>query len=278
MSGLILPHDHFGTHLDNNGRTIDTDLEIKNFEHAGGVLAEVWSSTVVNGHSVTAEFIDVEATSDITRKSEKWRAEHLRSSQYILQIVKCLDEECCGQFNSSYLQIVPDRFLPPPIPVVQKADGLSIVRTGSDSKATYLALHQAASMTHVIPDPIKAKYKTLPYDLFNPAVRNELGKKTCKYCHMLFGTITLLNLHEKNCDDSFIIDSAHIQRKARPLRIAARRTNEILCLMQQQELEWMAIDEVEMGEIELSSIPTQSNSSGTPEISPDESLMDIGDD
>ena len=47
--------------------------------------------------------------------------------------------------------------------------------------------------------------------------------------------------------------------------------------MKQQELEWMAIDEVEMGETELSNIPTQSNSSGTPEISP-ESLMDIGDD
>ena len=94
---------------------------------------------------------------------------------------------------------------------------------------------------------------------------------------MLFGTITLLNLHEKNCDASFLIDSAHITRKARPLRIAARRSNEVLCLMKQQELEWMAIDEVEMGETELSNIPTQSNSSGTPEISP-ESLMDIGDD
>ncbi|KZR97817.1 Uncharacterized protein APZ42_007100, partial [Daphnia magna] len=35
LSGLILPHDHFGTHLDNSGRTIDDELEEKNFEHAG---------------------------------------------------------------------------------------------------------------------------------------------------------------------------------------------------------------------------------------------------
>ena len=31
LSGLILPHDHFGTHLDNSGRTIDDELEEKFF-------------------------------------------------------------------------------------------------------------------------------------------------------------------------------------------------------------------------------------------------------
>ena len=37
LSGVILPHDHFGTHLDNENDTIDEELELQNFEHAGEV-------------------------------------------------------------------------------------------------------------------------------------------------------------------------------------------------------------------------------------------------
>ena len=33
--GLILPHDYYGTHLDDNGNTIDKQLEINNFKRAG---------------------------------------------------------------------------------------------------------------------------------------------------------------------------------------------------------------------------------------------------
>ena len=31
LSGVILPHNHFGTHLDHNNKTIDEELELKNF-------------------------------------------------------------------------------------------------------------------------------------------------------------------------------------------------------------------------------------------------------
>ena len=32
LSGVILPHDQFGTHLSSNGETIDAELELKNFD------------------------------------------------------------------------------------------------------------------------------------------------------------------------------------------------------------------------------------------------------
>ena len=35
LSGVILPHDHFGNHLDHNNNTIDEELELQNFEYAG---------------------------------------------------------------------------------------------------------------------------------------------------------------------------------------------------------------------------------------------------
>ena len=41
MSGVILPLDHFGTHLDHNNKTIDEELELQNFEYAGEILAEL---------------------------------------------------------------------------------------------------------------------------------------------------------------------------------------------------------------------------------------------
>ena len=55
LSGVILPHDHFGTHLDNENDTIDEELELQNFEHAGEV----------KDHPVVAEFVGRELL-DIT--------------------------------------------------------------------------------------------------------------------------------------------------------------------------------------------------------------------
>ena len=57
LSGVILPHDHFGTHLDNNNNTVDEVLELKNFEHAGEIVAEFWSKLVINDHPVVADFV-----------------------------------------------------------------------------------------------------------------------------------------------------------------------------------------------------------------------------
>ena len=42
LAGLILPHDHFGSHLNDSGVTINAELEKINFKKAGEILAEVW--------------------------------------------------------------------------------------------------------------------------------------------------------------------------------------------------------------------------------------------
>ena len=91
LSGVILPHDHFGTHLDHNNKTIDEELELQNFEYAGEILAELWSKLVIDDHPVIAEFVRDEASEITITKSEEWKANHVRESQYLLQIVKCID-------------------------------------------------------------------------------------------------------------------------------------------------------------------------------------------
>ncbi|CAF2717357.1 unnamed protein product [Rotaria sp. Silwood2] len=58
LAGLILPHDHFGTHLNDAGLTQHAELEKENFKLTGDVLAEVWSLNVLDEYPVVAEYIN----------------------------------------------------------------------------------------------------------------------------------------------------------------------------------------------------------------------------
>ena len=58
LSGLVLPHDYFGTHLNICGVTVDAELEKENFKNTGEVLAEVWSMDMIDRHPVVVEYID----------------------------------------------------------------------------------------------------------------------------------------------------------------------------------------------------------------------------
>ncbi|GBP40850.1 hypothetical protein EVAR_88911_1 [Eumeta japonica] len=89
LSGLILPHDSYGTHLDEQGRTKDHDLEKKNFQKAGEVLAEVWSNMVIDGNGVVAEYVEPDDSAESfipDLPSQQWYSEHVRESQYLLQV------------------------------------------------------------------------------------------------------------------------------------------------------------------------------------------------
>ena len=135
MSGAILPHDHFGTHLDNTNNTVYEELEPKNFEHVGEILAKLWSKLVISNHPVVAEFVREEPLDIFITQS---KANHVRQSQYLLQIVKCNDTACCSPFQSSYLKIMKDKFLPPPLPVTFSSTGIKWAK--DDKEATYLSL------------------------------------------------------------------------------------------------------------------------------------------
>ncbi|GFO38799.1 hypothetical protein PoB_006530400 [Plakobranchus ocellatus] len=44
LAGVVLSHEHFGSHLDSSGKTVDEQMERQNFQHAGETLTEVLSS------------------------------------------------------------------------------------------------------------------------------------------------------------------------------------------------------------------------------------------
>ena len=128
-SGVILPFDTFGTHLNASNKTIDMELEKKNFKAAGEIVAESWSGSIINGHPIKARYVDPQERSIDTTETEAWKNVHVQQSQYMLQIVKCTDKRCLTYF--------PERFLPPPMPLKCTVDGLEI------SEGKFASLFQA---------------------------------------------------------------------------------------------------------------------------------------
>ena len=87
LTGVILPHDKYGTHLDAQGKTRDAELELQNFEAAGEALASLWSELVIDSHPVTARYEGKNAVDSLPEPADPaWYAKHVRESQYCLQV------------------------------------------------------------------------------------------------------------------------------------------------------------------------------------------------
>ena len=121
---LVLDYDFYGSHLDDSGKTIDADLEKKNFKHAGDILSEIWSSESISGYSVEAKYLEDKNLNDEDIKIDQlWFSNHVRSSQYLLQIVKCDSVDCCKKHRSSIKSVLSEGFLPPPVKVKDTEKG-----------------------------------------------------------------------------------------------------------------------------------------------------------
>ena len=113
LVGLILEAFRFGNHLDASGKTIDVEMEEKNFFAASEVLSEVWSKTLINGFKVDCKA--VEKGSGYYEPDELdhlWVSKHCLQTRYMVMIVKCHDQKCCKPFVTNWMNIVPTRFLP----------------------------------------------------------------------------------------------------------------------------------------------------------------------
>jgi hypothetical protein len=276
LAGLILPHDHFGRHLDGQGNTIDTELEKRNFEFAGRALAEVWSQVNIDGFSTFAEYIDPESSElddeILLKKDEQWFCVHVRTSQYFTQIVKCMDTKCCMKPRSSYFSVITDRFLPPPIPLDQSSDGLKANERADRESHIFpsLFVSKTINWSDILPKSTRS-FKSLPYDLYCPSVQSELLDRTCKVCNIYFASKVMLKkhfvLHKKTPAPSI--------QKVRPERVAARRQRELMAIIISHEesgtkdVEWFDEEDLDLNGIE---IPEDDVNSRIPIITIDEHL------
>ena len=92
-----------------------------------------------------------------------------RKFQYFLQVVKCEYRLCCLPFRSSYLSVVKDRFLPPPIPVVQTNDGLNWV--ADDKGAAYLTLCQNLAINNALAPSAAVYLQKVEFHMTTPILQ-----------------------------------------------------------------------------------------------------------
>jgi hypothetical protein len=239
LTGVLLPHDIYGSHLDNSKRTIDFYLEKKNFQAAGEVLAEVFSSVVIDGYDVVSEFVEQisSATDYPITKDGEWFDQHVRSSQYLLQIVKCKDISCCSEFRSSYYDCFPLRFIPPPFPLNYDPNIQLVQHRNANNAYKYATLFQNLSMFDS---------NLICYDEYCPSLSDKLKQRTCNKCGMYYASTTLLKNHKKEVHRD---NTKEKNNNHKPEKIIKKRGNEYLGIIEDNtnelEVEWIECDESE---------------------------------
>ena len=170
LAGVVLDHDACGTHLDDSGHTIDVELEKENFRVAGKVLADIWSELELDERPVIAEYVENERCypGDI---DELWVSQHCRISQYLLQIVKCNDSDCCGEMQSVWKDVFPKRFLPAPVKMHRTQAGPQ-VPLPNDEKVSDI-FHNLGM--RVLLDKIVG-IPSMPHDRYCPSVQKNLQR------------------------------------------------------------------------------------------------------
>ncbi|GBN05191.1 hypothetical protein AVEN_143021-1, partial [Araneus ventricosus] len=234
LTGLILPHEQYGNHFDAQGNTINPKLEEKNFEFAGKFLAEVWSAVVLDNYPTIDEYISAE-NSELNRESleevdDKWFSTHIRTSQYLPQIVKCFDVNCCQKVQSSFFTIVPSRVLPAPILVCHTVEGLKAPINRADTekyKFPSLFATQILKANELLPRSVESSYKVLPYDLYSPSMQSVLPTHVCKHCGLYFESYVMLK-ENIICVHKITGKCQPEVGRVKPLRIDARRKQELM--------------------------------------------------
>jgi len=254
LAGVILPHDHFGSHLDEQGRTTDQQLEILNFAYAGHVLSEIWSSVVIDYHPTIAEYIEPQnselSAEQLLSKDQAWISQHVRSSQYFTQIVKCGNRECCTKPRSSYFNAISSRFLPPPIPLCHSKEGLEVTDRSDHEKHVFPGLFVALAFNFKENLPRSAgTFKQLPYDFYCPSVQPIISERICKVCGIYFASKVMLQKHSSEHKKSQVLST----KKIRPIRVAARRQRELMAIVAAVE-NGEQVDWIEEQELDLTGI------------------------
>jgi len=196
LAGLILPHDAYGSHLNASGKTVDADLERMNLKKAGDLLAEIWSEMVLDGHGVTAEYVE-NASLSVADIDEHWCARHCRVSQYLLQIVKCELTTCCAAFRTSWMQVFPDRFLPAPLLVRITPKGPVVPET-NDVRSTDKFISLWQRLATQLKSTSTSLFAVIPYDLYCPTLQlKDIRSRICRSCSVYMPSAAAVNRHRQ---------------------------------------------------------------------------------
>ena len=122
--------------------------------------------------------------------NEVWISQHCRILQYMLQIVKCNDSDCCGEMWSVWKDDFTKRFLPVKIPHTQAGPQVPSL---NDEKASdnFPNLGMRVLLDKIVGIPSTLNY---PYC---PSLRKNLEWQVCLQCGIYYPSIRALKQHQQ---------------------------------------------------------------------------------
>ena len=162
-------------------------MKERNFEGAGKVLAEIWNNMVVDEHEVTAEYIAMKPTEDITdfNVSAAYKSRHLIQTQYRTVALKCKDRECCSAPMTIIYKFFPGISIAPLIPITHTKAGpvaAPLTKEVHKQDLIFLCIFQRLTMAQVITpkDQLEKYNNKVPYDVYLPTVQEKAEGRSCK--------------------------------------------------------------------------------------------------
>ena len=207
LTGVLLDHKHYGSHLNSQKQTVDGVLEIRNFKYAGDRLAQLFGHMVYDKHKTYARYVDPPAVRGIQELptscmpvdvNAEWIQSHVVCSKYLLQNIACDIPTCCPNRPSHVKKLLrpwlPNGSIPPPTKLqheyLQEELPLSLAKQHMEDKAVkFVTL------------PIRVIYPcaaTTPFDAFCPSMKDKLVGTICDVCKTYFTSKAQMLVHRKS--------------------------------------------------------------------------------
>ncbi|CAG8846408.1 23185_t:CDS:2, partial [Gigaspora margarita] len=191
LAGIILPHDTFGSHLDEQLKTTDDELEKHNFKVAGEILASVWENTVINDPEEHYQ-------SRLDEKSVAWIERHTMTCRYITQVVKCNDTSCCRPFRSGILQLLSNQFFSPPILVQQKSHGICAASINASDDTTHFSNFLLSTLMARKLIPPEMNLQHFSFNWYSPTINKSINEYLCSFWfqdtdHLVYPIVVIYN-------------------------------------------------------------------------------------
>ena len=206
LTGVVLDHKFYGSHLNSQQQTTNEPLERKNFQHAAERLASIFQDMVYDGHKTVAKYVKPPKNRDDPKLSRdnqpeyvdaKWVHRHVTASKYLLQIICCDVESCCPD-RPSHLKkilrpILPNGFLPPPVKLQHRYNQNEVPLEVSKDKLLDKSVKFATLQTRII-YPCDAN---TPFDSFCPSMQSVLQGTICDICKKSFPSHAQMLVHRR---------------------------------------------------------------------------------
>lgn len=191
---------------------------------------------VIDGHNVVAEYVPPgEIFLETAQVSDIWYSNHVRESQYFLQITKCVDDSCCAPRRSALRNILYEGFLQAPFPISQNPFHIPKPNEVGSESFPSLLLRQCIKLR-----PDISQGREIPYDTYCLTVKELVIGRTCTICGIYFASKCSMNNHRRNVHGGAMADVSRV----RPLRVLSRRPQEVLCVVE-ESVEWVDVEAVD---------------------------------